>query len=139
MRFIVLSILLITCHTLQAQTQGTKKKSSVNTNMYEAEEPKDTTKSFTAKVRVVRDISDDPEVMFEGDGASGIYTVPRRNKDFAAMLKKLEQSREPGGPSVTVSADEDKNIKSVDLNKSTKGFVPPSDPNQKWDLQQFTK
>ncbi len=112
-----------------------KPKSSYNTNLYEQEEPKDDSKSFTAKVRVVRDISEDIEVMFEGGDAKGIYSVPRRSKNFAAMVKALEASKKPDGPSVSITADADKNIKSVELNKeSHKGFVPPSDPNQKWDF-----
>ncbi|MDG0816029.1 hypothetical protein [Bdellovibrio svalbardensis] len=114
-----------------------KPKSQYNSNLYEQEEAKDDTKSFTGKVRVVRDISDDIEVLFEGEDAKGIYSLSRSKSNFAAMLKSLEASKKAGGPAVTVTADSDKNIKSVELNKagsSRSGYVPPTDPNQKWDF-----
>lgn len=115
-----------------------KTKSQYNSNLYEAEATKEDIKSFTGKVRVVRDISEDIEVLFEGNDAKGIYSLSRTKANFAAMLKSLEASKKAGGPSVTVSADSDKNIKSVELNKgggsAGSQFVPPSDPNQKWDF-----
>lgn len=131
---------LVLIYTTPAQAQSEKAtspkrpKSQYNSNLYEAEESKEDTKSFTAKVRVVRDISDDVEVLFEGDEVKGIYAVPRNSKNFAAMVNALEASRKKDGPTVSVSADADRNIKSVELNKKQKTFTAPSDPNQKWDF-----
>ncbi len=124
--------------TEKAAAGGDKKsarpKSQYNSNLYEQEEAKDDSKSFTGKVRVVRDISDDIEVLFEGDEIKGIYSLSRRRANFAAMLKALEASKKSGGPAVSITADSDKNIKSVELNKGGGGFVPPTDPNKKWDF-----
>lgn len=121
-----------------AENAGDKKpakpKSQYNTNLYEAEEAKDDSKSFTAKVRVVRDISDDIEVLFEGNDANGIYSLPHSRNNFAAMLKSLEASKKADGPAVSVTTDADKNIKTVELQKSSGAFTPPKDPNQKWDF-----
>lgn len=115
-----------------------KPKSQYNSNLYEQEEAKDDSKSFSGKVRVVRDISDDIEVLFEGEDAKGIYSLSRKKANFAAMLKALESSKKAGGATVTVTADSDKNIKSVELNKNggdgVRGVVIPKDPNQKWDF-----
>ncbi|QDK38386.1 hypothetical protein [Bdellovibrio sp. NC01] len=115
-------------------TPAAKPKSQYNANLYEQEE-KNTDKSFSAKVRIVRDISDDIEVMFEGDSVKGIYSLSRNRSNFAAMLKALEASKKADGGAVTVTADEDKNIKTVEAAKNTgRTFVPPTDPNKKWDF-----
>src|SRR5438445_2636265 len=79
--------------TEKAAAGGDKKpakpKSQYNSNLFEAEESKEDSKSFTGKVRVVRDISDDIEVLFEGDQIKGIYSLSRSKSNFAAMLKSL--------------------------------------------------
>jgi hypothetical protein len=122
----------------QSNTAQKKSKSGYNTNLYEAEPGDDNAKSFSAKVRVVRDISDDIDVFFESDKAKGAYSLPRHSKNFAAMLKALETSKKPNGPMVTVTVDTDKNITSVQLGaipkEGERTFVVPSDPNKKWDF-----
>lgn len=116
-------------------TPAAKPKSQFNSNLYEQEDKPNTDKSFSAKVRIVRDISDDIEVMFEGDSVKGIYSLSRNRSNFAAMLKALEASKKTDGGAVTVTADEDKNIKTVEAAKNTgRTFVPPTDPNKKWDF-----
>jgi hypothetical protein len=93
---------------------------------------------FSAKVRVVREIYDEVEVFFEGAKIKGAYTLPRSTPNYGAALKHLESSRKPGGPSVSVTADEDKRIKAVEIEQGTVsgkgGFSVPSDPNAKWDF-----
>jgi hypothetical protein len=101
----------------------------LNTNLYESEASGN--KSFSGKVRVVRDISDDVEVFFETDKAQGAYTLPRNSEHYAQMLKDLETSKKPGGPAVSVTADEEKRIKSVQINK---GAEKNLDPNKTWDF-----
>ncbi|MBO9667812.1 MAG: hypothetical protein J7501_13495 [Bdellovibrio sp.] len=108
MRFIV-AIGLAFCFATQAPAQ-TKK---LNTQLYEKEEAVEKTSSFTGKVRVVRDISDDVEVFFDSDKATGAYTLPHGAKDYATMLKHLEESRGADGGQVTITADSEKRIKSV--------------------------
>ncbi len=130
-RLVIFSISLF--FVLATKAQETHSTSS-RTNLYEQEAAKDESKTFTAKVRIVRDISDDLEVFFEGEVAKGAYTLPRQTKGYAAILKTLEASKKAEGQSVTVTADKEKNIISVEASKSKPGFVPPSDPNKKWDF-----
>lgn len=96
--------------------------------------------SFTAKVRVVRDLSGDTEVFFEGAKAKGAYTLPQTTKGYAGFLQQLEASRKPSGGAVSVKADPDKRITSVELQKREaaevkgNGAVIPTDPDAKWNF-----
>jgi hypothetical protein len=128
---LIFTIFFLFTFSTKAQTTHT---SSSRTNIYEQQAAKDESKIFTAKVRIVRDISDDLEVFFEGEVAKGAYTLPRQTKGYAAILKTLEASKKADGQSVTVTADKEKNISSVEASKAKPGFIPPSDPNQKWDF-----
>ena len=110
-----------------SQTGSSRK---LNTHLYEQDSDGDKDKSFTAKVRVVREISDEIEVFFESDDAKGAYSLPKSTHDYATVLKKLEKSRAPHGPPVTVSADADKRIKSVQIQEApTDKSGKPYDPN----------
>jgi hypothetical protein len=111
---------------LSSPTLAQSKK--LNTNLYEKEEVEDKTTSFSAKVRVVRDISDDVEVFFDSDKASGAYTLPHGAANYATMLKKLEDSREAGGGFVSVTADSDKRIKSVESAAKGKAVKDSGNP-----------
>lgn len=107
----------------------------INTSIYEQEGDQPKTLSFSAKVRVVREISDEVEVFFEGDKAKGAFTLPRSLPRYGELVKILEKSRKPGGPPVSITADEDKRIKTVEATaKGDGGFQIPEDPNQKWDF-----
>ena len=131
----MLSVILALSLFQPAHAEGsTAPKKKANTSIYESEEAKDEGKSFSAKVRIVRDLSDDPEVFFEGEQVQGAYTLVHGSKNYAAMLKALEASQKAGGPAVSVSVDAEKRIKSVEINKGHGGFVPPSDPNKAWDF-----
>lgn len=118
--------------TGDAQAQSKK----INTSIYEQEAESEKSESFSAKVRVVREISEEVEVFFDGDKAKGAYTLPRSLPQYGATLKLLEKSRKPGGPPVSITADGEKRIKSVEAAQGGKGgdFQPPADPNQKWDF-----
>ncbi len=96
--------------------------------------------SFTAKVRVVRDLSGDTEVFFEGAKAKGAYTLPQTTKGYAGFLQSLEASRKPSGAAVSVTADAEKRITSVELQKQAatetkgNGAVIPTNPDAKWNF-----
>ena len=105
-------------------------KSAGKTQIFEQEATQEKTTSFTAKVRVVRDIADDVEVFFDSDKARGAYTLPRNAANYAAMFEALEKSKSPKGLPVSVTADEDKRIKSV----STPAGKAEPDPNKPWEF-----
>ena len=111
-------------------SQGSLAGKKLNTNLYEQDGGEDQTKSFSAKVRVIRDI-DGVEVFFDGDQAKGAYSLESGSKDYAAMLKKLENSRKAGGPAVSVTVDADKRIKSV---SEPSGSNVNFDPNKPWNF-----
>ncbi|WP_413582038.1 hypothetical protein [Bdellovibrio sp. HCB288] len=100
---------------------GHAQSKKVNTRIYESEATQEKSESFTAKVRVVRDISDEVEVFFDSDKARGAYTLPRRIPSYATVLKQLQDSGEPGGSPVSVTADSEKRILSVEKSSSS-GF-----------------
>lgn len=124
--FSLVLILLLTPPHAQAK--------SPDVNIYEQGADTEKTQSFSAKVRVVREISDETEVFFEGDKAKGAYTLPHGG-NHATMLKALEASKKANGPSVSVTADADKRIKSVELKQQSEGYVPPADSKQAWDIE----
>ena len=138
----MLSFILMFFLATDAQAQ---KKTVPSTDIYEQESSESTAKSVTGKVRVVREVSDEVEVFFEGDKIKGAYTLPRGIEHYGTMLKALEESKKANGPSVTVTADEDKRIKTVELKaaaatasgsaSSGADIKFPTDPNQKWDIE----
>ena len=110
-----------------------------STDIYEQDAGESTTKTVTGKVRVVREVSDEVEVFFEGDKFPGAYTLPRGLQHYGTMLKALEASKKANGPAVTITADEDKRIKTVELKAAASGssagsYKFPDDPNKKWDI-----
>lgn len=131
----MLSLILTLLLVSDAQAQS----SANSTKYFEAEEEpekSDESKSFTAKVKVVREESDGVDVFFEGEKAKGAYFLSRSVEHYGKMIKDLEKSKKPKGPTVAVTADKDKNIKKVELKKAeaTSDFKIPDDPNQKWDF-----
>lgn len=133
----MLCFILMLFLTTDAQAQ---KRASPSTDIYEKDASENPTKSVTGKVRVVRDVSDEVEVFFEGDKISGAYTLPRGVQHYGTMLKALEESKKANGPSVTITADDDKRIKTVELKGASgsagKGsdYKFPTDPNKQWDI-----
>lgn len=103
------------------------------TQMYESEPESAKTSQFSAKVRVIREESDGVEVFFDSETQSGAFFLPKSTENFASLLKYLEESQKPKGLAVSVTADENKSIKSISkpLNKKTDLDVL-SDPNFKW-------
>jgi hypothetical protein len=133
----MLGLILVLFLTPNAEAQ-TKAR---GTDIYEQEAGESTTKSVTGKIRVVREVSDEVEVFFEGDKIPGAYTLPRGLQHYGTMLKALEESKKANGPAVTVTADEDKRIKTVELKGGSAGsagsagtYKFPDDPNKKWDI-----
>ncbi len=125
-----LILVLIMGGNAQAQRSG----HATNTNIYEQEKEPESTQSFSAKVRVVREISEEVEVFFEGDKQKGAYTLPHSLQSFGTLLKVLEKSKKDGSP-VTVVADSEKRIKSVVAQAKPEGYQIPKDPNESWDFE----
>ncbi|MGE5084805.1 MAG: hypothetical protein ACM3MG_00790 [Bacillota bacterium] len=130
LRFIMFFCLMVATAPLSyAQTNSKPKK--LNTQLYEQEPEEDKEQSFSAKVRVVREVSDEVEVFFESDSAKGAYTLPHSTPNYATVLKDLEKSRAPHGPQVTVKADSEKRIKSVTIQEvPAKKSKNPYDPGE---------
>lgn len=84
---------------------------ALDANIFEKEKDAKLT-SFSAKVRVIRDVDEDPEVFFDSDKAKGAYTLPRSLHNYAAALAALEASKKSGA-AVTVIADSEKRIAEV--------------------------
>lgn len=129
----MISLILVLFLAPNAQAQ------KVSTDIYEQDAAESGVKSMTGKVRVVREVSDEVEVFFEGDKIKGAYTLPRGLQHYGTMLKSLEESKKANGPQVTITADEDKRIKTVELKGG--GTAPgdykfPSDPNKKWNFDE---
>lgn len=124
-------IALLIAGDAQAQTHLIAKK--VNTSLYEQDEEPENEKgkSFTAKVKVVREDSEGVEVFFEGEKNKGSYLLLRSTEHYGKMLKNLEASRKPQGPAVQVFTDADKRIKSVEKSKQSQQEM---DPNKTWDF-----
>lgn len=133
----MLSFILVLFLTPNAQAQN---KGGPSTDIYEQDAGETGLKSVTGKVRVVREVSDDVEVFFEGDKIKGAYTLPRGLQHYGTMLKSLEESKKANGPQVTITADDDKRIKTVELKgggAATPGdYKFPSDPNKKWNFDE---
>jgi hypothetical protein len=127
----MLSLILVLLLVPNAEAQ---KKSARSTDIYEQDAAENTTKSVTGKIRVVREVGDEVEVFFEGDKIPGAYTLPHGLQHYGTMLKALEESKKPSGPAVTVTADEDKRIKTVELKAASGGYQMPTDPNKKIDI-----
>jgi hypothetical protein len=108
----MISLLFVFFIADPAHAQAKVKK--LNTDIYEAESSEEKPKTFSAKVRVVRDISDEVEVFFDSDEARGAYTLPRKISGYATVLKTLQNSEKPGGPPVAVTADSEKRILNVE-------------------------
>jgi hypothetical protein len=124
----MLSLILVFLMADPAHAQSKVQKRS--TSIYEAETTEEKGESFTAKVRVVRDISDEVEVFFESDEARGAYTLPRKINSYATVFKTLQESEKPGGPQVAVKADSEKRILSVQKSSSGSKKKNPYDPGE---------
>ncbi|MES3039336.1 MAG: hypothetical protein V4736_15615 [Bdellovibrionota bacterium] len=90
-------------------------------NIYEREND---SKSFTAKVRVIREIQGETEVFFESSTASGTYYLPAAAKDYGLMKNRLRKSLAPQGPKVQVTADESDKINSVEIEEAPAKTTP---------------
>ncbi|WP_413584708.1 hypothetical protein [Bdellovibrio sp. HCB274] len=99
----------------------------VNTQIYDSESSAEKSESFTAKVRVVRDISDEVEVFFESDKARGAYTLPRKIGSYATVLKVLQDSSDPSGSPVSVTVDSEKRILTVEKKAGSSGYKKKSE------------
>jgi hypothetical protein len=130
--------------TVKAQSQkpgAPSKKSGLSTDLFEREEGDKAAaaeakeKTFSAKVKVVREESDGVEIFFEGDKNTGTFFLHRAIPRYATLLKYIEESKKPQGPPISVTVDEDKKIKKIEKpSKQDAVRQMPTDPNQKWDF-----
>ncbi len=119
---VFIAFLLLTSTALASDTQGTKKKGTVNTQLYEQEGEK----SVSGKVKVVRIVQEETEVFIENPkGGSGPYVLPANIKNRAGLLKILQKSQKPGGPSVLIGIDDHQIINSVE--EAEKPAMSPSE------------
>jgi len=103
------------------------------TQIYESEPESKKMTQFSAKVRVLREESDGVEVFFESEGKSGAFLLPKSAENYSSFLKSLEESQKSKGSAVSVTADENKIIKSISKPVSQKtGIDVLNDPNFKW-------
>lgn len=93
------------------------KKGKLSTQLFEKES---TDSSISGKIKVVREIQGDTEVFIENPkGNSGPYILPQNIKNRAKALRSLNASQKPGGPSVTISIDDQQVIKSVEESQTS--------------------
>lgn len=127
---IIMTLILTFILPGPAQAQSNK----LSTKLYESE-PEVKTEKFTSKVKVIRDDGDGVEVFFISEKQKGAYVLSRSAANYAEILKVLENSRKPKGPPVSVTANGEKHIKSVEKAAAPEGgFKIPDDPNEKWDF-----
>lgn len=111
-QLLILSGLLVSS---TAFAENAPPKAKATTSVYENETESPKTKSFAAKVKVIRDETDSVEVFFSGDEAKGAYFLYRNHPHFAEYLHRLEESRKPQGQKAKVIVeDEDKKIVTVE-------------------------
>jgi hypothetical protein len=91
-------------------------KNKLNTNLYEKSEAET---SLDGKVKTIREVQEETEVVIDTKHNSGPYVLPQGIKDRAKMLKSLQKSQKPGGPSMTIRIDDQQRIKSVEESKSS--------------------
>jgi hypothetical protein len=115
----------------EAKSAATKPISKkMNSNLYEADDQG----SISGKVKVLREIQEETEVFLDASkGSAGPYVLPLGLKNRAAALKSLRKSERPGGPTVTITVDEQQRITSVQENESST-TVPGGKPGEKWEL-----
>lgn len=89
-----------------------------NTNGKEYFEKDSEDKQFSAKVKVIREVSEDTEVFFDSPQAKGAYTL-QQNSNFGSNLIKLQKSMKARGPRVTITSDDNNYITSVEIDESS--------------------
>lgn len=82
-------------------------------NFFEPDE--DSAKSFSAKVKIVREIAGDTEIMFADEKLKGVYVLPNANSNFGIYYNRLVKSSQPEGMPVMVTVDENRNITKVEF------------------------
>lgn len=111
-RFILKAVLAFALVLPAHADDAKKKKSRLNTNLYEQEA---SNASISGKVKAVREIQGDTEVFIDNPkGNSGPYVLPTNIANRARLLKALHNSQKPGGGTVTISIDSQDRIKSVE-------------------------
>ncbi|MGZ3745011.1 MAG: hypothetical protein ACXWRE_07000 [Pseudobdellovibrionaceae bacterium] len=91
-------------------------KSKLNTSLYEKSESET---SISGKVKAIREVQEETEVFIETKGNGGPFVLPQGISGRAKMLKSLQKSQKPGGPSVTLSIDDQQRIKSVEESENS--------------------
>ncbi len=123
--FIMIHSLIICVGLIPLPTfsQNNKNKSKLNTQVFEAEGEQNT---FSGKVRILRDNTEDTEVFFENKKHPGPYILSEKLPSYGLFKARLQKSKKSGGPAVKVTVDND-HIKSVDID----GNASPSTLSEK--------
>lgn len=109
---LMLTLAMTLAFSAHAADANAKKKSKLNTNLYEQES---SNTSIAGKVKAVREIQGDTEVFIDNPkGNSGPYVLPANIANRAKLLKALHNSQKTGGGAVTISIDSQDRIKSVE-------------------------
>ncbi|WP_413290745.1 hypothetical protein [Bdellovibrio sp. HCB337] len=112
--FFIATVLALTLPMISA-AQSTK-KGKLSTDLYEKDKSES---SISGKVKAVREVQEETEVFIDTKGNSGPYLLPQNIKNRAKLIQILNKSQKPGGPTVTISIDEQDHIKSVEENESS--------------------
>ncbi|MEK6773250.1 MAG: hypothetical protein AABY64_04870 [Bdellovibrionota bacterium] len=106
-----------------AQPSKAKSKPKLNTQVFETDTDD---QSFSAKVKIVRDINSETEVFFEDKKHPGPYILSETLPSYGLFKARLEKSKKATGPLVKVMLDNDR-IKSVEIDENSQ----PSSPSEK--------
>jgi hypothetical protein len=91
-------------------------KSKLNANLFEKT---DSESSISGKIKAIREVQEETEVFIENKGNGGPYVLPQGTRDRAKLLKSLQKSLKAGGPTVTISIDDQQRIKCVEESQSS--------------------
>ncbi len=117
---LILAGTFLPCLTL---AQPSKTKSKLNTQVFETDTD---AQSFSAKVKIVRDINSETEVFFEDKKHPGPYILSETLPSYGLFKARLQKSKKATGPLVKVMLDNDR-IKSVEIDENSQ----PSSPSEK--------
>ncbi|MBK9321790.1 MAG: hypothetical protein IPM97_02335 [Bdellovibrionaceae bacterium] len=101
--------------------QASKKKGTLNTQLYESEGQN----TLSGKVKIVRNIQEETEIFIDNPkGGAGPYILPTNIANRSALLKILQKSQKPGGPSVLIGIDNQQSITSVEESEKPSSLPP---------------
>jgi hypothetical protein len=123
-------VLLLAFAVMGASSPKKSTSKKINTQLYESEAEG----TISGKVKVLRVIQEETEVFLDvSKGGGGPYVLPLNMKNRASALKSLQKSQAAGGPTVTLTVDDQQRITGVQENESSSS-APGGKPGEKWEL-----